>query len=235
MAKLCEEQLGRRDEAIAAWEQVLEGYPADADASRALERLYTAGERWVDLGELLEKRLRRVEQRGGHAAAGGAAELHGLELLAVLDAAADVEDDVAQRGAHGHLGEAAVDDLAGEAKALVPLHVVVAVGGVGVGAVGDDPGHVGPGLDVVDVGGLAPEAADRGERRPRARHAALALDGGDQRRLLATDERAGAFLDLEVEPPAAAEDVLAQQAALARPAAMAMRRRLTASGYSART
>ena len=34
---------------------------------------------------------RRVEQRGRDAAAGGAAELHGLELLAVLDAAADVE------------------------------------------------------------------------------------------------------------------------------------------------
>ena len=39
---------------------------------------------------------RRVEQVRRHAAAGGAAELHGLELLAVLDAAADVEDDVAE-------------------------------------------------------------------------------------------------------------------------------------------
>ena len=103
---------------------------------------------------------RRVEQARRHAAAGRAAELHGLELLAVLDAAADVEDDVAERGAHGHLGEAAVDDLAGEAEGLGALARVVAEGGVGGRPVGDDPGHVGPGLDVVDVGGLAPEAAD---------------------------------------------------------------------------
>ena len=64
---------------------------------------------------------RRVEQARRHAAAGGAAELDGLELPAVLDAAADVEDDVAQRRAHGHLDEAAVDDLAGEAEGLGAL------------------------------------------------------------------------------------------------------------------
>ena len=99
-------------------------------------------------------------------------------------------------------------------KALVPLHVSLPIGSVGGRPVGDDPGHVGARLDVVDVRGLAPEARDRRERRPRARHAALALDGGDERRLLAADERAGAFLDLEREVPAAAERVLAQEAAL---------------------
>ncbi len=45
---------------------------------------------------------------GGQAAAGRAAELHGLELAAGQHAAADVEDDFAQRGAHRHLDEAAV-------------------------------------------------------------------------------------------------------------------------------
>ena len=37
---------------------------------------------------------------------------------------------------------------------------------------------------------------------------------GDQRRLLAADEGAGALLDLEREVPAAAEDVVAEEAAL---------------------
>ena len=41
------------------------------------------------------------------------------------------------------------------------------------------------------------------ERRPHARHAALALDRGDERGLLAADEGAGALLELDVEVEAA--------------------------------
>ena len=52
-------------------------------------------------------------------------------------------------------------------------------------------------------------------RRPDARLAALALDRVDQRRLLAADEGPGAEADLQVEVEAGAEDVLAQQPALA--------------------
>ncbi|OPZ46054.1 MAG: hypothetical protein BWY94_00921 [Actinobacteria bacterium ADurb.BinA094] len=157
---------------------------------------------------------RRVEQAGRHAAAGGAAELDGLELAAVLDAAADVEDDLAQGGAHRHLGEAAVDQFAGEAEGLGAAAVLGAELVVLGGAVGDDPGHVGPGLDVVDVGGAAPEAGDGGEGRTGARHAALALDRGDQRGLLAADEGAGAELEVQVELPARTEDVASQEPAL---------------------
>jgi golgin subfamily B member 1 len=57
IAILCEEKLGREEEAFSAWEQVLEISPADADASKALERLYAQKERWVELAELLERRL----------------------------------------------------------------------------------------------------------------------------------------------------------------------------------
>ncbi len=57
IAVLSEEQLGRRDDAVAAWEQILEMLPADVEATRALERLYAAAERWVDLAELLERRM----------------------------------------------------------------------------------------------------------------------------------------------------------------------------------
>ena len=85
-----------------------------------------------------------------------------------------------------------------------------------LGAVGDDPRHVGVGLDVVDVGGLAPQAGDRREGRPLARHAALALDARDERRLLAADEGAGALLDLDGEVPAAAEQVGPKKASFLR-------------------
>ena len=181
---------------------------------------------------------RRVEQARRHAAARRPAELHGLELAAVLDAAADVEDDVAERRPHGDLGEAAVDDLAGQREGLGALAGLAADGGVGRRPVGDDPRHAGEGLDVVDVGGLAPEAGDRRERRPLSRHPALAHDGGDERGLLAADEGAGAFLDLEREVPAAAEDVARRgsraprrrrwrAAAAARPAGTRRARRCT--------
>ena len=73
-------------------------------------------------------------------------------------------------------------------------------------------GQVGQRLDVVDDRRLAEQALDRRERRPRARHAALALDAVDQRGLLAADERAGAHLDDDVEVEAAVEDVLARAA-----------------------
>ena len=52
--------------------------------------------------------------------------------------------------------------------------------------------------------GLPKSPATRRERRPRPRHAALALDAVDQRGLLAADERAGAHLDDELEGEAAA-------------------------------
>ena len=64
-------------------------------------------------GEVLEVEG-GVEQFRREAAAARPAELDGLELVAVPHAAADVEDDLAQRGAHGHLDETGVPHLAGE-------------------------------------------------------------------------------------------------------------------------
>ncbi|GAB4566919.1 MAG: hypothetical protein Tsb0020_19040 [Haliangiales bacterium] len=56
-AKLCATELDRPEEAIAAWEQVLEITPENRDAVDALEVLYEAGERHHDLVDLLERRL----------------------------------------------------------------------------------------------------------------------------------------------------------------------------------
>jgi tetratricopeptide (TPR) repeat protein len=63
LAQLSERrELDRPSEAIRAYEQVLELYPNDADASKALEQHYLAQKRWVDLTELLEKRLGFAEE-----------------------------------------------------------------------------------------------------------------------------------------------------------------------------
>lgn len=61
IAVLAEEKLGHPEESVAAWEEILEILPADAEATKALERLYAARERWVELAELLERRMGYAE------------------------------------------------------------------------------------------------------------------------------------------------------------------------------
>ena len=61
---------------------------------------------------------RNIQLRSGDAAAGGAAGLHGLELLAVGDAAADIVNDVAEGGAHGDFHQTGVVDLAAQGEDL---------------------------------------------------------------------------------------------------------------------
>ena len=53
------ESLGRADEAIVAYERVFELTPEDRAAQVALERLYTAAERWPDLVDLIDKTLQK--------------------------------------------------------------------------------------------------------------------------------------------------------------------------------
>ncbi len=56
-ASLCAGPLGRPDEAIVGWEQVLELAPERKDAVAALDGLYRASRRWHDLVDLYERRL----------------------------------------------------------------------------------------------------------------------------------------------------------------------------------
>ncbi len=157
---------------------------------------------------------RRVGQARRDAAAGRPADLHGLERPAVLDAAADLLDDLADGDPHRHFDQAAVVDLAGEREHLRALAGSGAERGERVGAVAEDPRHAGERLDVVDEGRLSAEAAFGGIGRAQRRHAAPAFERLDQRGLLAAHERAGAFADLEAQRERRTEDALAQQAAL---------------------
>ena len=95
-----------------------------------------------------------------------------------------------------------------------------ALGAAGFGeprrALGDDGRDVVPGLDVVDVGGLAPKPLLRGKRRTRTGAARQAFERSDQRGLFAAHERAGAFHHFDIEVETAAQDVVAQDAVFAR-------------------
>ena len=71
----------------------------------------------AELGERLVVQ-RDVQVLLGDAAAGGAADLRGLELLAATNAAADVVDQIAQRHADGHFDQAGVLDRAGQGEDL---------------------------------------------------------------------------------------------------------------------
>ena len=75
---------------------------------------------------------------------------------------------------------------------MVPVLPGVPTFANAVGAGADDDRDVGPGLDVVDAVGLPLDALLDRVGRPLPRLAHRALDGADQGRLLAADERAGA-------------------------------------------
>jgi golgin subfamily B member 1 len=59
IGELAESKLDRLDDAITAFERVIEIAPADRAASQALDRLYTKAERWSDLTRLLVDLLQR--------------------------------------------------------------------------------------------------------------------------------------------------------------------------------
>ena len=56
-AELCQTHLGRPEDALLQWEQVLELMPDSKAAAQALETLYQETERWHDLTDLIERRL----------------------------------------------------------------------------------------------------------------------------------------------------------------------------------
>ena len=122
-------------------------------------------------------------------------------------------DDLAQRDAHGHFDQAGVLDAAGEGEHLGALALLGADARRTTSAplrmIGAMLANVSTLLMSV---GQPHSPSCGGIGRPRPRRAALAFDGGDQRRLLAANERAGAEPDIDVEAEARAADVVAEQA-----------------------
>ena len=156
-------------------------------------------------------RLERVGQvealLGGEDRGGGAAGVEGLDLAPLERAAGEVVDQLPGRDPELDLVVAGPPDAAGDRDHLGPRRLLGPEPLEPLGPVGDDPRHVGEGLDVVDQRRPAVEALDRRERRLQPRVAALAFERVEQRRLLAADVGAGAAVDDQLEVAVAAEDV----------------------------
>jgi len=146
------------------------------------------------------------------ASARGAADLDRLELLVPDDAAADLVDDLPDGDAHGNFDKPGVLNFSREGEHLCALGFFGSHGGEAFRTLTHDSRHVRPGLHVVDVRGLAPEAFYGGEGRPGTGHSPLPLDGGHKGRFLAAHECARAFLDVKVETEVGSQNIVAQEA-----------------------
>ena len=168
----------------------------------------------ADLGEVLVVD-RSVEELGRNNTARRTARLSSLKLVAAADAAADIEDDFAERRAHGNFDKTGVVDLTGKSEDLGTLRSLGTDLAEPLGALVDDDGDIGERFDVVDARRAAPKTLDRRERRTGLRHTAVTLDRLEKSRLFAADERAGAEAELDIKVEVAAENLLAQETEVA--------------------
>jgi len=92
LARLAESRFGRRDDAIAQLRDILEEDPRNPEALDELERLFTTGEQWDELVELLERRIGDAQSDGD-----GEREIELLTRLGVvhIDHRADVDNGIA--------------------------------------------------------------------------------------------------------------------------------------------
>ncbi len=152
-----------------------------------------------------------VDLVGGEDRGRRAAGHHRLQAPPVADAAAVVVDERAQGHRHRRLHHARLHHVARHRVEPGPALGLGAEPGEPLGAPVDDVGHRRDGLHVVHDGGLPEGALDRGERRLDLGPALLALEGGEQARLLAADVGARPAMDHDVEVEARALDVPAEQ------------------------
>ena len=121
---------------------------------------------------------------------------------ATANAAGITVDQLAQGNAHLLLDIARRIDVAGEAEQLGAGIVGPAERGEPGGATAQNVGHHGDCLDIVDGSRRAVQPDIGGKRRLEPRHALLAFEAFEQRRLLAADIGAGPVMQIEVEVPA---------------------------------
>ncbi len=143
---------------------------------------------------------------------GGSAGYHGFQRSAVGDAAAHLVDHLLEVVAHGQLVDPGLGHIAAETEEAGAAVALGADLGVLRSTDAEDVGHGGQCFGIVNDGGAAIQAHDRGERRPDAGNAALAFKRFHQGRLFAHFVSAGAGMGDNVEIQVAAEDVLAQKA-----------------------
>ena len=200
--RLVAEELGDAPQRV----DEVDGLVEDHDHARAEGRCCSA--------RRLE-RERHVQRIGPDEHARRTAEQDRPDVATAADTAGKL-DEVAQRGPEFDLVDAGPLDVPGQAEELRPGRALGADARVGLPAHLEDERDVGQRLDVVDDRRLAEQTDLDRERRLVARLAALALDRLEERRFLATDVRAGATPDLDVERETRTEDVRPEQPGIAR-------------------
>src|SRR5271156_1864556 len=135
---------------------------------------------------------RRIEQAVGEIRAQGPADLNRPDRSAGARSAAEILDEPADRRAEREFHETAAIDVARKLKRLRSARTPQAIFRIGLAAQGENPRGRGEAEHVVDDGGFAEQALDRGQRRLGAHLTALTLETLEQRGLLAADISAGA-------------------------------------------
>ena len=153
----------------------------------------------------------RIGELGRQASTGGTTGLDRFEFFTALDATADVEDDLAERRAHGHFDQAGVLDLAGQGKGFGAAAVFRTDSAEPVGTVVDDCRDVGKGFNVVDDRRLAPEPMLRWVGRTDGRHTSFTFDRVDQRGFFTADECPGTEPNFDIEAEVGVENVFTKQ------------------------
>ena len=126
---------------------------------------------------------RKIQMIFRQTAAGRTADLDGFEFSAILQAAADIINDLSQRGSEWNLDQTGTVDGAGKRECLGAGAALGADTGVPFGTLGDDHGDVCIALDVVEQCGSFKQALINGTVQFRTRLAAVAFDGFQKQNL----------------------------------------------------
>ena len=178
---------------------------------------------------------RHVEAIGRQAAARRSARLHRLELAALRNPAADFEDHLAQGDSHRNFNQAGVLDPPSQGKDFRAFALLGADTGIPLAAVADDGRDIGEGLYVVDERRLPEQPFHRRIRRPRTRRPALPFHRSDQRGLFAADESTSTQTLRSMRKLNRVPQIFEPSNPMRSACRIALRSRLMASGYSART
>jgi len=137
---------------------------------------------------------------------------HGFEGAPAGDAATVIVDDLAEGHRHRGFHEPGPDHMPGDRVEPGAALGLGAESGEPLRAPRDDVGQARERLDIVDDGRLAERPLDGRKGRLDLGPALLALEGGDEPRLLAADVGAGPAMHDDLEVEARALDVLAEKA-----------------------
>ena len=146
-----------------------------------------------------------------NAAAGGTSRLRRLEFTAGWNAAAQIEQDLAERGSDRHFDQTGPDDSSGQGKHLRARTRARSNRGKPIAAMLHDGGDVREGFNVIDEGRLSPQTPFRRIRRPGYGLPAFAFDRSQESRLFTTDVGAGSDSKIDLKMEIAIEHASAQQ------------------------